>query len=269
MKEILQRSLSPSTWTQYGRVWSTFEEFNKKIMDVRSVLPVLPFHIILFLTSLHQKDLSSSTIRSAGSAMAFLHKLHGFPDPMEAFIVRKFLQGLSNMSTSQDIRLPITRGILNRMIRSLSVMGFSLYKVLMLRALYLTLFHGFLRIGEATSSSPIQYKDLTFSSSEAVIILHQFKHSKEPHRVGLSSALEEELCPVRALQQFCVIRGSNPGPLFASPGGRLYTCGSARDDLRSVLSFCGLDTARYKSHSFRIGVASDAALRGFSDAQIR
>ena len=273
MKEILQRSLSPSTWTQYGRVWSTFEEFNKKIMDVLSVLPVLPFHIILFLTSLHQKDLSSSTIRSAGSAMAFLHKLHGLPDPMEAFIVRKFLQGLSNMSTSQDIRLPITRGILNRLIRSLSVMGFSLYKVLMLRALYLTLFHGFLRIGEATSktssSSPIQYKDLTFSSSEAVIILHQFKHSKEPHRVGLSSALEEELCPVRTLQQFCVIRGSHPGPLFASPGGCLYTCGSARDDLRSVLSFCGLDTARYKSHSFRIGAASDAALRGFSDAQIR
>ena len=265
MKEILQRYLSPSTWTQYGRVWSTFEEFNKKIMDVRSVVPVLPFHIILFLTSLHQKDPSSSTIRSAGSAMAFLHKLHGLPDPMEAFIVRKFLQGLSNMSTSQDIRLPIIRGILNRMIRSLSVMGFSLYKVLMLRALYLTLFHGFLRIGEATSktssSSPIQYKDLTFSPSEAVIILHQFKHSKEPHRVGL--------CPVRALQQFCVIRGSDQGPLFASPDGRLYTCGSARDDLRSVLSFCGLDTARYKSHSFRIGAASDAALRGFSDAQIR
>ena len=177
MKEILQRSLSPSTWTQYGRVWTTFEEFNKKIMDVRSVLPVLSFHIILFLTSLHQKDLSSSTIRSAGSAMAFLHKLHRLPDPMEAFIVRKFLQGLSKMSTSQDIRLPITRGILNRMIRSLSVMGFSLYKVLMLSALYLTLFHGFLRIGEAisktSSSSPIQYKDLTFSSSEAVIILHQ------------------------------------------------------------------------------------------------
>ena len=242
-------------------------------MDVQSALPVLPFHMILFLTSLHQNDLSSSTIRSAGSALAFLHNLQGMPDPIETFIVRKFLQGLSNLSTSQDIRLPITRGILNRMIKSLSVMGFSLYKVLILRAMYLTLFHGFLHIGEATlktsTSSPILFKDLTLTSSEAVIILHQFKHSKEPHRVGLSSAIEEEMCPVHALQQFCEIRGSYPGLLFASPGGRPYTCRSARDDLRSVLSFCGLDTAGYKSHSFRIGAASDAALRGFSDAQIR
>ena len=199
-------------------------------MDARTALPVLPFHMILFLTSLHQNDHSSSTIRSAGSTMAFLHKLQGMPDPMETFIVRKFLQGLSNLSTSQAIRLPITRGILNRMIKSLSVMGFSLYKVLMLRALY----YEFLLIGEATfktsTSLPIQYKDLTLTSFEAVINLHQFKHSKEPHRVGLSSAMEEEMCPVHPLQQFCVMSGSYPGPLFASPGGRPYRCGSARDN---------------------------------------
>ena len=63
--------------------------------------------------------------------------------------------------------------------------------------------------------------------------------------------------------------GSISSALLALLIINLYTCTSARDDLRSVLSFCGLDTARYKSHSFRIGAAFDAALRGFSDAQIR
>ena len=34
-------------------------------------------------------------------------------------------------------------------------------------------------------------------------------------------------------------------------------------------SFCGLDTRSYKGQSFRIGAASHAADKGFSDAQIR
>ena len=100
MREVLQRSLSPSTWTQYNRVWASFEDFNRKILDVQTTLLVLLVHMILFLTSLHQKDLSANTIRSGGSVMAFLYKLQGMPDPMESFIVRKFLQGLSNLSTS-------------------------------------------------------------------------------------------------------------------------------------------------------------------------
>ena len=35
------------------------------------------------------------------------------------------------------------------------------------------------------------------------------------------------------------------------------------------IKFCGLNPARYKGHSFRIGAASHAADRGLSDAQIR
>jgi len=39
--------------------------------------------------------------------------------------------------------------------------------------------------------------------------------------------------------------------------------------LSQALSFSGLDTELYKSHSFRIGAASWAAAKGMSDAQIR
>ena len=80
-------------------------------------------------------------------------------------------------------------------------MGFSLYKTALLRALYLTMFHGFLRVGEATSkssaASPIQYSDLTVNTQGAVVILRQFKHSKMPHRVELMRDKEGSICPVR------------------------------------------------------------------------
>ena len=79
---------------------------------------------------------------------------------MGSFLVSKFLQGLSNFTIAHDVQLPITSAILYRMLHALSVMRFSLYKTALLMALYLTMFHGFLRVGEATSkssaSSPIQ-----------------------------------------------------------------------------------------------------------------
>ena len=90
-----------------------------------------------------------------------------------------------------------------------------------------------------------------------------------PHCVELQRGNDPNVCPVKALEDFIFLRGGAVGPLFSTPVGMPYTATAAREDLSSVLSFCGLDNKWYKSHSFRIGAASDAALRGFSDAQIR
>ena len=273
VKDILQKSLSSTTWSQYAKIWNDFECFSRTVLETPAALPVLPFQVIMFLASLHQKGLAASNIRSSGSAISFLHKLRGMPNPMTSFLVAKFLHGLSNANASQDVRLPITRPILHRMLKALSVIGFSLYKSTLLRAFYLTMFHAFLRIGEATSkspaSSPIQYTDLVIDTQGAAIRLNQFKHSNVPHRVELQRGNDPVVCPVKALEDFTFLRGGAEGSLFSTPAGRPYTATAAREDLSSVLSFCGLDNKRYKSHSFRIGAASDAALRGFSDAQIR
>ena len=153
VKSILQRSLSPTTWSQYSKVWNEYERFARSILEIPAALPILPFQAVLFFASLHQKGLAASTIRSAGSAISFLHKLQGMPDTMGSFLVTKFLHRLSNSTIAHDVGLPITRAILYRMLRSFQVMGFSLYKTTLLRALYLTMFHGFLRVGEATSKS--------------------------------------------------------------------------------------------------------------------
>ena len=59
-------------------------------------------------------------------------KLRGMPDPMTSFLVARFLHVLSNANASQDVRLPITGPILQRMLRALSVMSFSLYKTTLL-----------------------------------------------------------------------------------------------------------------------------------------
>ena len=48
-----------------------------------------------------------------------------------------------------------------------------------------------------------------------------------------------------------------------------FLIGDGKANMARCLKFCGLDTSRYKGHSFRIGAASHAADKGFSDAQIR
>ena len=68
-------------------------------------------------------------------------------------------------------------------------------------------------------------------------------------------------CPVQFLLDYLNCRGNSPDPLFilgGLPVPRRYFCGL----LAMAIKRCGLNPARYKGHSFRIGAASHAAERG-------
>ena len=71
------------------------------------------------------------------------------------------------------------------------------------------------------------------------------------------------------LAQYCKIREDQPGPLFCQLDNHPISVNQYNSELKRCLAFCGLNTQRYKSHSFRIGAACFAAEKGFSDAQIR
>ena len=71
------------------------------------------------------------------------------------------------------------------------------------------------------------------------------------------------------LRQYSSLQGSAPGPLFCFADGAPVKTTHFTQQQRQALPFCGLDSSRYKPHSFRIGAASWAAEKGLSDAQIR
>ena len=76
-------------------------------------------------------------------------------------------------------------------------------------------------------------------------------------------------CPVQAMACYLKVRGKVPGPLFCNQDGQPVLRSQFTSELNTVLSFCGLNPALYKGHSFRIGAATSAAERGLSDAKIR
>ena len=53
---------------------------------------------------------------STVSAVAYFHKVNGFLDPSNAFIVNKLLAGARNVGAIPDVRLPVTLPILSRLV---------------------------------------------------------------------------------------------------------------------------------------------------------
>ena len=78
-----------------------------------------------------------------------------------------------------------------------------------------------------------------------------------------------DISPVHALLDFITVRGYADGPFFLNSKGLAVTRARFDKVLKTSLSYCNLDTTRYKGHSFRIGAASLASDRGCTDSQIR
>ena len=103
------------------------------------------------------EGLAASTIRSAGSVISFLHlSSRGCQTQWARFCSPSSFKGyLIHLYP----RMSVCR--LRDATHTLSD-GVSLYKTALLRALYRTMFHGFLRVGEATSKSPHPYSTVIF-----------------------------------------------------------------------------------------------------------
>ena len=140
----------------------------------------------------------------------------------------------------------------------------------------------FYRVGELTAKGVdsaalvLQFKDLKFlvhngQPQMIKIIITAFKHNtdRKPFEILIDREDTLPFCPVKSLLQYCTSRGALLGPLFCQQNLAPITVYQFNTELSRCLQFCGLHTSRYKGHSFRIGAASLAADKGFSDAQIR
>ena len=143
----------------------------------------------------------------------------------------------------------------------------------------ITALYGFLRIGEitATKQAPnvLQLSQVTKLSNASgfivsvKLIFHQFKHHYNQPPVSIILSRQAGVCPVENLLRYFPLRGSMPGPLFQHLNGVPVTRTEFDEWLARVIKHCGLDSTKYKGHSFRIGAASHAAACGYSDSQIR
>ena len=282
LRVLLSTALTDGTRRSYLRAWVVFRQFYAHFYgSTTPPLPLTPTCIPLFISYLSFRKLAFSTITSYLAAISYVHKLRGFRDPTKSFLIQKLLTALSRQRPA-DVRLPVTRPVLHKLIQSLSFTNSSAFQRSLFSAMYLVAFYGLFRIGELAikstrlASSVVQFSDLTFLSRKghphmAKITISVYKHNSNnrPFDILLAAEESQPYCPVTALIQYCKVRGDRPGPLFCHADYSPISVYQFNSELQRCLTYCGLDISRYKSHSFRIGGACHAADKGYTDAQIR
>ena len=280
---LIHGSLAKSSKESYRRVFAFYKEFMLLYFPQEMVFPASLENLTLFIAYCFQKELASSTVLTYMSAISFLLQLGGYEDLPGHFIHSKALRGYHKEKAAKDSRMPITPSILKDLCQSLPKTCSSRFLQLMLHAMYLLAFHAFLRIVEKTGLAPslgncLSVSDIKFlhGDSEGLEIqMSKFKHSTDKHIPVLflsSNNSNKAVCPVHSLWSYLQLRGkesSKVQPLFSFMDNAPITRSFFNSQLQLSLKFAGLNVKNYKSHSFRIGAATTAWAKGFSEEQIQ
>lgn len=239
--------------------------------------------VALFVAYLTHKQLGPKTILTYLSAVGYVHKMLSLSDPTQSYLIQKLVHGAFRLRPSADVRLPITVPILNKLIDAADHVANVIYDRVLIQAMFLFAFSCFARIGELTYTSAdttqniLQLSDVateipagSTQASSISVTFRMFKHNTKgsPKTITFSHG-PTQLSGVAALIRYLQVRPRSPGPLFCLADGSHVTRSYFDKFLHKCLSFCRLDSSRYKGHSFRIGAATHAANRGVSDGSIK
>ena len=268
---LIVASLSPSTRAAYKRAWDHFTATCNKFKQ--PACPASINSLLIYIAHCSVQGLSYSTVVSRISAIAFIHRFRQQTDNTQQFLVRKALLGYKNRYKSCDLRKPISMSLLNSMCSNLSNIFKEGYDICLFRAVFLTAFYAFLRVGEYTSKSVTNPNLLLFSNVKLVHknkILHgftitfdKFKHSKGHSFTLYISKCSGTFCPVQAMSDYLSLRSTSEGPLFVFSDNTPISPPFLNTILKSSIMMSLGTSSGYSSHSFRIGAASQFGQRLF------
>ena len=263
-------SLAPSTRLLYAKAMCRLQDFTCLLVHEYSSFPASVPLICIFIAHLFEASLARATVLSILSGIAFFHKLFKFPDPTTDFLVKRMLLGAQKAQLVGDTRLPIALSMLHRLCDSSSRITNSVFSASLVRAMFLTMFHVFLRIGEVTSSqNNLMLDQISMLPNCVVIIFYRAKHLVGPPISISVPASGGTYCPVSNLSRYLAMRGSTPGPLFCLPDMKPISSAQFNSWLTSAIEHNSLSSLPIKAHSFRIGAATHAATIGYTEIQIQ
>ena len=229
----------------------------------RKVCPATFQHVKQYIAHLFNIGLAPSTLLTHTSAIAFIHKIAGHADPTDNFFIKRMLSGAQKMKGSPDNRKPFLPQDIYALNAALHALPQPTYIKIMLKSMILLAFNAMLRVGEITSRSPkscdsnnILFQNVQFSPNAATIIMNCYKHSKgQPVSIKIPEHKKNNLCPVKALKAYIVVRGQHSGPLYTLPNRDAVSCQFFNQQLNTLIIHSNLPQGRYSSHSLRIGGA--------------
>lgn len=281
-QELMYRGLRLNTNITYSSAQRSFLAFCNKF-KFQSV-PASEQTIILYLayTQTRPKPLRSSSLHVYLSAIRSIHVMHGLPSPpIDSPRVKLILKAIFENGPAPSKMLPITFPILHSICSALLLDHDNLVYV---SALALGYFGG-LR-GSEYCLTPSPYGLLTppllvgmvnfgFHDNKMFLVVSIPRSKTNPHgferTIGCSEAAT---CAVCLLYKYLSVRSSKVQLtphlcLFQFNNGVNLTKSMLNNFIKSSMSNLGFDPTKYTTHSLRSGVATDAAVAGFSEVQVK
>lgn len=218
---------------------------------------------------------SYSTVNCYLSGLSHFQKLNQCQDNTQNFIVKKLMDGMKRSTQKLDKRLPITRELLVKILGVLPAVCTSHYEASLFAAAFSLAFHGLFRVGELTvgnklANHTIQYENIKLWHDRLELNVQTSKTDQfgKGQTLVISKQLNVAICPVQTLSHYLNIRPLFSGPLFCHFNGQPLSGYQFRAIMKKSLGVLGVENAGFKSHSFRIGMATTLSLEGFTDDQI-
>lgn len=277
------QSLAPSTRTTYRRALLLFSSHSQTSTPHSCwPYPATISQVISFITHLFSSNYAPSTVATMVSAVAFVNKLYQAPNPLHHFLIIKMLEGGRKAGARPDTRQPITLPLLHKLTASLPIFLSDQYLIILLKAMFLTAFHAFLRVGEFTVRSKrgapghtLQAADCSvhFTSgrpSSVSLRLTSYKHSQSTPTTITIPATHTSNCPVDTIHAYLQLARPQGGALFQFRDRQPVTRQYFQTQLHKALGVIGINITQFNTHSFRIGAATEAVSRlGLPDHEIQ
>ena len=227
--------------------------------------------LVNFIGSLSLNNMSYRTVSLYLNAISYIHKIHGFQDTTKCFIVSKTLEGLRrSVGTNKDQRIPISFELFHKIIHSLPNVCSSGYESALFSAAFTLTFYGLLRVSETLA---LNFSDITIKNQNLCQITIQSSKTDQigqSVKVDIASHTESIISPITILNNFLLLREGlqRNDKLLTHLNSKPLTKYQFQAILQKALQFIGV-TGHFRSHSFRIGMATELAKQGLSDTEIK
>lgn len=275
--------MAQSTWKTYKTAAESFNMFRSHY-NLQEIWPVPLNDLIYYIAYLSLKGFSVSTVTTYISGISYLHKIRCLQDNTKSFLVTKTLEGLKRKKPkTSDPRVPISLDLLKRLIASLQYICPSVYESYLFSSAFSLCFFALLRVGEIASNSKcdagihvVRFKDVSFADYNGESELHLNLQSSKTDQFSSNTTLiiraqkDDSFCPIRLLRKFLHIRSLSDASsnLFVHFDGSNLTRYQFSTVLKKALDFCEVK-GHFRSHSFRIGGATEAKRLGVDDETIK
>jgi hypothetical protein len=257
---------------------SSFRRFREMYASNYVQHQASPEEVADFVGFLSLMKKSPSTINSYVCAVSNWHKVKGFPDPCANFEVRKAIKGSARAGVSPDTRQPITPDLLKKLIAILPTVCMSMYEAKMFISVFTLAYFGLFRISElvcqnksVADKKALQFGDILFKNESMKITIRFSKTDQmgKSTAIILQGSENSKICPVNAMRKFIDIRGCHEGPIFCHFGKTFLSRYQFNKVLDSAMKMVDPSVTNVKSHSFRIGGATNAICKGVSYEKVK